>query len=47
MISQLSRETAAMHACRVRMSRYDGLLRQAECQWKRERAAKVPIEGSA
>jgi hypothetical protein len=40
-------DTADMRACRIRMSRYDGLLMQAECLWQRERAAKVPIEGSA
>lgn len=43
MIHQLPRETAAMRACRVRMSRYDGLLRQAESQWQKERATKVQV----
>lgn len=41
MIGQRPREPAAMRACRVMMSRYDGLLRLAESQWQKERAAKA------
>jgi len=41
MIGQQPREPVAMRACRVLMSRYDGLLHQAEQQWQKERAAKA------
>lgn len=47
MIGQSPKETADMRACRVRMSRYDGLLRLAESRWQKERAPKVQIEVSA
>lgn len=37
MIRQSPREPVAMRACRVMMSRYDGLLQQAEAMWQKER----------
>lgn len=37
-------DSADMRLCRVRMSRYDGLLSLAESLWQKERASKVPIE---
>lgn len=43
---QLPKETADMRYCRTRMSRYDGLLRQADSLWQRERATKVLVEGA-